>query len=150
MKDNEDIIELLDLIRQLDIRFGSYYIQILSKYKLTLQHCTLLFLLMHENRLNMKTIAKHLSVTNPAITHFADQLESKGLVKRIPSNNDRRIILLEITDKGKQCVQKIQEKAYGFVSQIFSEFDEYTRKQIIIFYRTMLTRFDGVIAHETN
>ena len=67
---NEDVMELMSLMRQIHVKFSSYYTQVLSKHKFTIQHFTMMLLLIQEGNLKMKTIAKRLGVTNPAVTNF--------------------------------------------------------------------------------
>ena len=47
-------------------------------------------------------ISARLVITSGAVTQFLDVLEKRGLIQRIPNPNDRRSILVEITDKGRQ------------------------------------------------
>lgn len=49
-------------------------------------------------------MAGRLSLTRPQITQFIDRLESKGAVSRKNDAQDRRRVLVEITDKGKSIL----------------------------------------------
>ncbi|HVO66983.1 MAG TPA: MarR family transcriptional regulator [Syntrophales bacterium] len=44
-----------------------------------------------------------------------DRLESKGLVKRVRSKDDKRVVKVELTDVGKKLVRKAPEVAQGLL-----------------------------------
>ncbi len=45
-------------------------------------------------------LARELKLTKPTVTVLADKLSEKGYIKRVHSDNDRRVIYLQINDKG--------------------------------------------------
>lgn len=55
-------------------------------------------------------LARALSVTPPNITTMVDRLESKGLVARSASEEDRRAQVLHVTAKGADLVRKATRK----------------------------------------
>jgi len=54
----------------------------------------------------MKEVSNHLSIAAPSLTPLIDELEKRELIKRDPSENDRRAILIMLTEKGepKRCI----------------------------------------------
>ena len=55
------------------------------------------------------TLSRCLSVTPSNITGIIDRLEEKGLVKRIRKQDDRRIVFIELTDKGLEFGQQLPD-----------------------------------------
>lgn len=51
-------------------------------------------------RLTMSDLKRDLDVTTGAITGLIDRLEDQGLVRRVPSQDDRRVVFLELTPAG--------------------------------------------------
>lgn len=49
------------------------------------------------------TIAKHLGITLGTCTINIDRLIQKGLVNKVKNNTDRRIVYIELTEKGMQA-----------------------------------------------
>ena len=47
-------------------------------------------------------LARHADLTSGAMTSRLDALESEGLVRRLRDPDDRRSVLVELTEKGKQ------------------------------------------------
>lgn len=56
-----------------------------------------------EDAKNMSTVARALSVTVGTLTIAINNLVKKGYVDRIRSEKDRRVVLISLTDKGKQA-----------------------------------------------
>lgn len=52
-------------------------------------------------------LARETQVDVGAMTRTLDRLESKGLVKRVRSSEDRRVVNVELTDEGRATAKKI-------------------------------------------
>ncbi len=51
-------------------------------------------------------LAKQSDLSNGAMTNRVDKLEAKGLVRRRPDDNDRRGVIVTLTTKGKNIIDK--------------------------------------------
>ena len=56
----------------------------------------------HEPR-NMSAVAKSLSVTVGTLTIAVNHLVKKGYVERVRSNEDRRVVLVSLSEKGERA-----------------------------------------------
>ncbi|MBE5884259.1 MAG: MarR family transcriptional regulator [Lachnospiraceae bacterium] len=61
----------------------------------------------HEPK-NMTTVAKSLSVTTGTLTISVNGLVKKGYVERIRSEEDRRVVLISLTEKGRRAFAQHQ------------------------------------------
>lgn len=52
---------------------------------------------------NMSNTAKDLKITSGTLTTAIDNLIKKGYVERRRSNNDRRVVMIKLTDKGVEA-----------------------------------------------
>lgn len=52
---------------------------------------------------NMSTVAKALSVTVGTLTIAVNNLVKKGYVERVRSQEDRRVVLISLTEKGRKA-----------------------------------------------
>ena len=52
---------------------------------------------------NMSSVAKSLCVTTGTLTISVNSLVKKGFVERIRSDEDRRVVLVSLTEKGKRA-----------------------------------------------
>lgn len=58
----------------------------------------------------------HRMYLHPAtVVGILDRLESRGLVKRIRSKEDRRVVKVQLTDEGKKIVTKAPQVAQGLL-----------------------------------
>lgn len=67
------------------------------------------------NRFSAETM-----LSQPSITGIVDKLEERGLVERVRSREDRREVLIAITEKGDHTYAKGMELHRQFVEEAFS------------------------------
>ena len=97
----------------------------------------ILFLLRQKPQ-TMTEISRELSIDNSATTGLVDRLEKAGLAKRKPHPGDRRIFLIEITDVGKEVI----EKAHQVVIRVNSEIEEdFSQEEMETFKRVINSFF---------
>lgn len=58
---------------------------------------------------NMTSVAKALSVTTGTLTISVNSLVKKGFVERVRSEEDRRVVLISLTEKGRRLYAKHQK-----------------------------------------
>src|SRR6185369_12022646 len=58
------------------------------------------------HRLSPTHLAKGLMLSSAGVTSRIDRLERRGLVRRLDDPNDRRGVLIELTDQGRQVVDE--------------------------------------------
>lgn len=76
-----------------------------KEYKLTSPQLILLNQIVKRDEIPIGILAKNVSLSNATITGIVDRLESRGLVKRIRSSNDRRQVLIKTTDQGIEILK---------------------------------------------
>jgi MarR family 2-MHQ and catechol resistance regulon transcriptional repressor len=63
--------------------------------------------LYHRTRIPLQQIGEKILVTSGSITYNIDKLENKGLLKRVPCSDDRRVTYAEITEAGRELFDDI-------------------------------------------
>lgn len=58
---------------------------------------------------NMSTVAKALAVTTGTLTISVNSLVKKGFVDRVRSEEDRRVVLISLTEQGKKAYRQHQK-----------------------------------------
>ncbi len=93
---------LLPLIKQINTKARSDLNNNLRRYDITdAQLEVLMYLIKHkEEGINQRQIEGALSLSNPTVVSLLDRLEEKKLIKRAPSESDRRQKLVTITEDG--------------------------------------------------
>lgn len=64
--------------------------------------------LYHHKKLTMSGIGCHLSIPKPHATILVDKLIKDDLVVRLPDPHDRRVIYIELTEKGKNTLKSLK------------------------------------------
>lgn len=107
---NESIERSLHLFRVLARAFGS--IQELSfrdikSYGLNPTEFSVLELLYHKGPIPLQKIGARLLILSGGVTYTVDKLERSGYVRRRHCESDRRVIYAELTDKGRELLDRI-------------------------------------------
>lgn len=72
----------------------------------------------------IQKIGESANLASSSITYVVDKLEEKGLLKRVRSSTDRRVILVELTDSGKELMDDIFPQHLDFIRNIFTTCDD--------------------------
>jgi DNA-binding MarR family transcriptional regulator len=83
-----------------------FFEQVGEPFKLRPVEYTVLTLIAENPGGSLVRLARALSVTPPNITTMVDRLETKGLIARRASEEDRRAHVLHVTPKGAELVRK--------------------------------------------
>ncbi|ACL03419.1 MarR family winged helix-turn-helix transcriptional regulator [Desulfatibacillum aliphaticivorans] len=95
------IKEIVWLIRRL-IQAEEMYTKELSRtYLVSGPQLACLMALYEKGSLSLSRLAAEIMVKSSTVTGIIDRLENKGLVIRSRTNKDRRVITVELTDKGR-------------------------------------------------
>lgn len=84
----------------------------------------LLAYLSSEEYLTMSDIAKKMGHSTAAATGLVDRLEKLGYVERIHAAEDRRKIMVRITQKGVELVSRMRKEIATDLAGILSSMDE--------------------------
>jgi DNA-binding MarR family transcriptional regulator len=83
-------------------------------------------------------LCKHLSYDAGAMTRMIDRLEEKGLLKRSRCPSDRRLLNLELTEKGNLALPRMRWVAMGIVNRFLEGFTKVEARQLEGFLMRML------------
>jgi len=75
---------------------------------------------LRDRRPTMNQLGKLLGLDKSSITGLVDRAERRGLVTRIPSSEDRRVVLVGLTDHGRSLVSRA---ATGFSADVSAVLD---------------------------
>jgi DNA-binding MarR family transcriptional regulator len=119
---HDQIKDLIYQIRRL-MQAGSLYTKELNRnYQVSAPQLHCLLTLYEIGPLPPSHIAKYIMVKSSTVTGIIDRLEHKGLVRRIRNSPDRRVINIELTDKGKTLAENapspIQQKIVDGVRRL--------------------------------
>ncbi|MBL7158701.1 MAG: MarR family transcriptional regulator [Candidatus Omnitrophica bacterium] len=105
--------------------------ELISKTALTLQQLMLMETLRFMGPSKMSDVAKFLGVTKSAVTGLTDRLIKGKYVRRVSAKDDRRVIKLELTPKGKEFAEKMAEHRLDMIRKLFSNINEKDRAHYV-------------------
>ena len=103
----------------------------LMEEELTLPQYYALSLLSKKGFWKMSDLKEKLFITGAGATGIADHLVKKGLAKRSRSDQDRRIVNIEITDKGKRVIERVLRQRRDYLASILKKIGQ-KRKELLI------------------
>ena len=80
-----------------------------KKFNVPHSHIKVLFYLIHHGPTSISKMAKELCISKPNMTPVIDKLVEDGLVTRDYDPNDRRVILIQSTDKALDFLKEGKE-----------------------------------------
>ncbi|NLW24866.1 MAG: MarR family transcriptional regulator [Clostridia bacterium] len=113
----------------------------LRKHGTTPSQFNILWNLSIEESTPMSELSKQAACVNSNITSIISRMEEKGLVKRIQDKKDRRVVRVELTEKGKELYQKTVPEHYEFLKNALCC---YTEEELETFNFLLNKLFDHV------
>ena len=134
--------EFVTYFRRVQPQFSRFFASVLIDANLTLPQYALLNVLDQTGVMSMTEMGEKLHVSKPAVTNLVDRLEKAKYLKRLPHSSDRRVYLLEIQQKGKILVRKIQAYLLKLLLSALDQFSVSERKVITRFYASLSKKMD--------
>jgi DNA-binding MarR family transcriptional regulator len=94
------------------------------------------------HRKSVGKLAKWADLSSGAMTNRIDGLERRGLVKRVPDPDDRRGVLVELTDEGRRTWEESVSVQAEKESLIASALSEDEKKQLNALLRRLMIEFE--------
>lgn len=102
--------EMHRVIRELIAKYQCLDRNEICCYGISVAQCYALRAIAENPRITMNRLADALSLTVSTITRIVDQLVEKGLARRIPDPQDRRVCRAELTPRGRALLQRIERE----------------------------------------
>lgn len=103
----------------------------MKSYGLASAEFMVLEVLYHRTRIPLQQIGEKILVTSGSITYNIDKLEKKGLLKRVPCSEDRRVTYAEITDAGRELFDEIFPRHVSSIHNLMNGLDKGEKDQAI-------------------
>jgi DNA-binding MarR family transcriptional regulator len=79
----------------------------------------------------MGELSKNASVTMPSMTEMIDGLERDGIVERWRDSEDRRVVKVHLTEKGKEMRRKFMMRRRNEFKNIFGKLSKEERDDLV-------------------
>jgi len=110
--------------------------------KITMPQLLVCDYLYKEGLSNMTALANFMGVTTAAATGIVDRLVKSGFVGRQYDAQDRRVINIELSAKGREMVRKFKEGKRRMTVEVFKNLTEADRKN----YLRIMTRIKDILS----
>jgi len=79
----------------------------------------------------MGELSKNAQVAMPSMTEMVDKLEKHGIAERYRDENDRRVVKVRLTSKGKRLRKEFMQKRLKEMKEIFGKLSEIELNDLI-------------------
>jgi DNA-binding MarR family transcriptional regulator len=90
-------------------------------------------------------IAGRLIISRASVTSLLDSLEKRGFIKRQPHHTDRRMLLVELTESGRQAANQFRPLVHRHQKMWLSDLNDEEQGQLI----QTLQRLQATLIKET-
>src|SRR5262249_9456275 len=108
-----------------------------SEFELSPAQCHVLHLMEPHQQIPMGRIAEGLACDASNVTGLVDRLESRGLIRRQPSADDRRVKVLELTEEGARLRSTVIERMTK-PPEIFARLSAEEQRMLVKILRRLL------------
>jgi DNA-binding MarR family transcriptional regulator len=102
-------LSLLDIVPRLNRWAEASVTRAAGDNRLSLRQLSALTMIESE-KTTLGDVARRLMVTPAVVTGLIDRLEKRGYVRRINSTDDRRRVLLALTDEGRAAAESVSNQ----------------------------------------
>ena len=126
-QEEQVLICLRQIIRATDL----YSRQLSKKVGLTAPQLLVLQAIRAVGAVSVSALAKEISLSQATVTTIIDRLESRGLVTRHRSTQDKRIVHTTLTPKGQSMVDTAPRPLQDVFSTRFDGLEEWEKSMIV-------------------
>lgn len=95
----------------------------------------------HFKKRSIKDLAQALEMSSSAVTQFVNGLVQAGLVSRKEDPNDRRLVELELSPRGKKHLADTKEKRITEMAEIFDALTDKELEEFVRLHRKISSKF---------
>ncbi|MDO8489254.1 MAG: MarR family winged helix-turn-helix transcriptional regulator [Candidatus Omnitrophota bacterium] len=131
MEINEFAGKVIELFPQIIRGFKQYENNYLTRGQITLPQFWALVYLGANGKSKMNSLAKHLKISPAGTTGLIDRLIAQKLVTRAADSEDRRIVWIELTVKGRGIIESINKQKTKALIKVFAKISPKDREHYL-------------------
>ncbi|MFD1173021.1 MarR family winged helix-turn-helix transcriptional regulator [Oceanobacillus picturae] len=121
--DNQICFQLYATTREMTKR----YRPLLEELNVTYPQYLVLLVLWETDRISVKALGKRLFLDSGTLTPMLKRMEEHGLIQRMRSKEDERIVEVVLTEQGKQAEKQAEQIPLKFIEQTNLNEEEVTQ-----------------------
>lgn len=118
-----DVVAVANRLRPALLRLNRELRRELADLGVTGGQATLLWLIRSDPGIGVRELAARENMSSPGMTGHVDRLEQAGLVRRVPSESDRRRVGLYLTEDGERVLRAVRSRRTHWLSQRLGKLD---------------------------
>lgn len=122
---------ILEYTRKINENTNKFLNPIFAEHGLTMLQGRILMELYLFGRHTIGNLAESVNAAGTNVSSMCKKLEEMGYLDRVRDRNDERIVQVDLTEKGREILKKINEKLNELISNAFSKEDEETYNEIV-------------------
>lgn len=136
------------LLPELQIAFQSVYRRMAREWGkyveegISTSQAIILENLSKRGRLRASDLAEVLNITSGAVTGLCDKLIACGYAKRSRTEEDRRVVYLEITHKGLSMLESVRQRRKEIIKMFFGPLSDEDIRHLIRIYNQVLQNIE--------
>lgn len=119
--DKEAVSRIELLLRSICFNIRQKGREILSDFNITPPQFNALQFLVNEGELTISELSARLFLAPSTITDLVDRMEKNSLVIRVRDTKDRRIVKIQVQDKGDSLINKVVSRRCEYLSSLLKE-----------------------------
>lgn len=120
--------------------------EVARQHGLTGPQVTALKMLEGFGDLSLSDLSARMSATNSTVTGIADRMVRDGLVERVRSERDRRVILIRLTDRGSALAAQIPVESMSVFAAALRSLQARDRRELTRILRVLSDRVADLVA----
>jgi len=113
--------KVANLFREVMILFRNSMSKVFGNSGITPPQGMVLGILSRENKLKITELSSKLSLSNSTISGIVDRLEKQGMVERVRSDTDRRVVYVQISPEFKEMHQSFHNRFEKNIENVMSK-----------------------------
>jgi DNA-binding MarR family transcriptional regulator len=118
----EDMLSYL--LRSISMKYRHYAYNVLGKDRWGVSQDLAIYHIAQNKKLSQKDLANKLNITPASVSVIVHQMESEGLLVRLPDERDGRQVNLLLTEKGQNLVPRVKNSWSELQEKLTSGFHE--------------------------
>ena len=129
----DTIFQVFRLLKgQMSFNNDITYLSILQMHALIFLH--------HNESVSMSDIASHFKIELPSATSLVEKLHKKDLIVRSEDKNDRRLVVISLSEEGKKLVKQAMADRRKKLENMLNFFTDKERSELLNILKKLYTR----------
>lgn len=141
-KKNPYVVTFIDFYSKMALNLGGFRLPVPDPVHIEGDYdgrtTAVIFLLGKKKSLRMSEVSDLFGIHPSTATVLVDKWVDNQLVKRCEDKKDRRVVLLQLAEKGEEVFKKIDDFIYNSIQKLFSNLSEEEQGQFLILLGKMV------------